>query len=108
MPEPLTPVTQVSVFSGIVMSMSFRLCSVAPSSRSLLSRAAPPRRRHRNRQFLTQILRRQRPRLAHQAVERAREHHAAALLAGAEAEIHDVIGDLDHVGVVLDDETVLP
>ena len=28
----------------------------------------------------------------------------AALLAGAEAQIDDVVGDLDHVGVVLDDE----
>ena len=32
LPDPLTPVTQVSVFSGIVMSTSFRLCSVAPVS----------------------------------------------------------------------------
>ena len=40
----------------------------------------------------------------HQAVERAGKHDAAALLARAEAEIDDVVGDLDHVGVVLDDE----
>ncbi len=38
----------------------------------------------------------------HQAVERAGKHDAAALLACAKPEIDDVIGDLDHVGVVLD------
>ncbi len=70
----------------------------------LLPGAAPPRRRHRNRQLLAQVLRGQRARLLHQAVERAREDDAAALLAGAEPQIDDVIGDLDHVGVVLDDE----
>ena len=46
----------------------------------------------------------ERPRFVHQAVERAREHDPTALLAGAEAEIDDVVGHLDHVGVVLDDE----
>ena len=34
----------------------------------------------------------------------ARKHDAAALLARAEPEVDDVIGDLDHVGVVLDDD----
>ena len=40
----------------------------------------------------------------HQAVERSRKDDAAALLAGAQPEIDDVIGDADHVGIVLDDE----
>ena len=33
LPEPLTPVTQVSMFSGISTSMPFRLCSAAPRTR---------------------------------------------------------------------------
>ena len=42
-------------------------------------------------------------------VERAREHDAAALLAGAKAHVDDVVGDADHVGVVLhhDDRVAL-
>ncbi len=68
----------------------------------LLPGSAPSRGRHRNREFLTEVLRGQRARLEHQRVERPREHDAAALLAGAETEIDDVIGDLDHVGVVFD------
>ena len=86
------------------MSMSFRLCSVRPDELQLLHRPAAARRGHRDRELLPQVLRRERPRLLHQRVERAREHDAPALLAGAEAEIDDVIGDADHVGVVLDDE----
>ena len=86
------------------MSTSLRLCSLAPSSRIFCPVPAPPRRRHRNRELLAQVLRGQRARLLHQPVERAGEHDAAALLARAEPEIDDVIGDLDHVGVVLDDE----
>ena len=70
----------------------------------LLPGAAPPRRRDRNGQFLPQVLRGQRPRLVHQAVERSGEHDPPALLAGPEAQIDDVVGDLDHVGVVLDDD----
>ena len=68
----------------------------------LLARAPPPRPRHRNRQLLAQILRGERARLLHQSFERARKHHAPALLAGAQPQIDDVIGDPDHVGVVLD------
>src|SRR5262245_31237142 len=70
----------------------------------LLSGAAPPRLRHRNRQLLTQILRRQRTRFLYQPVERSRIHDAPALLAGAKPEVDDVIRDADHIGVVLDDE----
>ncbi len=86
------------------MSTSFRLCSVAPVS---LIFCPVPRRRVVGTGIASscaQILRRQRARLVHQRVERAGEHDAAALLAGAEPEIDDVIGDLDHVGVVLDDQ----
>src|SRR5674476_1611763 len=43
-PDPLTPVTHVRVFSGIVTSIFFRLCSLAPST---LRRCPVPRRRSR-------------------------------------------------------------
>ena len=104
LPEPLTPVTTVSVLSGMLTSMSLRLCSVAPSSRIFcpFPAAAP------SATGMASSWRRyfdgQRSRLAHQAVERAGEHDAPALLAGPEAQIDDVVGDLDHVGVVLDDD----
>ena len=51
-----------------------------------------------------EILRGERARLVHQRFERAGEHDPAALLPRAEPEIDDVVGDLDHVGVVLDDQ----
>ena len=38
----------------------------------------------------------------HQPVERAGEHDPPALLARPETEIDDVVGDFDHVGIVLD------
>ena len=44
LPDPLTPVTQVSVLSGIATSIFFRLCSLAPSTRI---RWPVPRRRSR-------------------------------------------------------------
>ena len=96
--------TQVSVFSGIADVDVLEVVLGRAEQPDLLPGAAPPRRRHRNRQLLAQVLRRQRSRLVHQPVERAGEDDAPALLAGAEPEIDDVIGDLDHVGVVLDDE----
>ncbi len=108
MPDPLTPVTHVSVFSGIATSIVFRLCSLAPISRMLLPRALPPRHGHRNRQLLPQVLGRQRTGLLHEPLERPREHDLPALLACAEAQIDDVIGDGDHVGVVLDHEHRVP
>ena len=70
----------------------------------LLAAAAPPGGRHANRELLAEIFRRQRARLLHQAFERSRVDHATALLARAESQIDDVIGDADHVGVVLDDD----
>ena len=69
-----------------------------------LVRRLAPRRRHRNRELVAQVLRGQRPRLLQQRLERAGEDDAAALLAGAEAHVDDRVGDADHVGVVLDDE----
>ena len=60
--------------------------------------------RHRNREIVAQILRGERTRLAEQALEAAGVDDAAALLAGAEPEIDDLVGDANHVGVVLDDQ----
>ena len=70
----------------------------------LLVRRLAAHSRHRNRQLVAQVLRRERARLLQQRLERSGEHDAAALLAGAEPHVHDDIGDADHVGVVLDDE----
>ena len=67
-----------------------------------LRRALAPRRRHRDAQLAAQILGRERARLVDQPLERARIHDAAAMLAGAESHVDDVIGDRDHVGVVFD------
>ena len=39
-----------------------------------------------------------------QAGHVARIHHATALFAGAKTDVHDVIGDADHVFVVFDDQ----
>ena len=86
------------------MSTPFRLCSRAPNSRMRCGDALAARRRHRNAQLAAQVLRRQRARLLGQPLERARIHHAAAVLAGAQAHVDEVIGDGNHVGVVLDDE----
>ena len=103
LPDPLTPVTHVNVPSGNDTSMFFRLCGDAPVTRS---RWPVPRRRgrHRDGQLVAQVLRGQRPRVAPQALERALEHDASALLARAQPEVDDVVGDGDHVRVVLDDE----
>ena len=105
LPDPLTPVTQVSVFSGIADVDVLQVVLGRAEQPDLL--AACPRRRVVGTGIASSCRRyfdvSDRGSL-HQAVERAREHDAPALLAGAEAEIDDVIGDLDHVGVVLDDE----
>src|SRR2546422_486042 len=69
-----------------------------------LADTAPPHGRHGNRQLAPQVLGRQRPRFEHQLVERTGKHDAAALLAGSEPEIDDVVGDPDHVRVVFDNE----
>ena len=104
MPEPLTPVTQVSVFSGISMSTSLRLCSVAPRRRMLCRR---PRRRGDGTGIASSCRRyfavSERGSCSRSG-EIAGKHHAAALLARAEADVDDVIGDANHVLVVLDDE----
>ncbi len=104
LPDPLTPVITVSVLSGISTSMSRRLCSGRAIHPDALPGPAEPDRRHRNRQLAPQVLGGQRPRLVHEALEAAAVDHAPALLAGAQPEVDDMVGDADHVGVVLDDD----
>ncbi len=69
-----------------------------------LTGAATPQRGHRDRQLAAQVLGGQRPGVAGEPVERALVDHAAAVLAGPQPQIDDVVGDRDHVGVVLDDQ----
>ena len=57
---------------------------------------------HRNRQFIAQILRRERLRLPQQTRQVAGVHHSTALLARAQSDVDDVVGHADHVLVVLD------
>ena len=105
MPDPLTPVTQVSTPSGISTSMSLRLCSDAPSTRSRWFAGPAPRRRHRNRQLVAQVFRGQRPRVARAARRACRVKITRPPCSPApEPQVDDVVGDADHVGVVLDDE----
>ena len=82
----------------------FQIVLAGTDQTKLLPRAAAPHGGHRNGKLLPQVLRRQRPRLVNQTVERSRVHDAPALLARSEPEIDDVIGNLDHVGVVFDHE----
>lgn len=74
----------------------------------LLTRAAPPGGRHRNRELVAKVLGRQRPGLVHQALERPGVDDAPALLPRAKPEIDDMVGDANHVRVVLDDDHGVP
>src|SRR5581483_5853049 len=60
--------------------------------------------RDRDREVVAEILRGERAWLFQQALEGTSVDDAAALFAGAESEIDDLVGDADHVGVVFDDE----
>ena len=104
LPEPLTPVTHVNAFSGMRDVDALEVVLGRARELDLLTAAAAPGAGHRNRQLAAQVLRRQRARLLHESVERAGEDDAAALFASAEPKVDNVIGDLDHVGVVLDHE----
>ena len=71
---------------------------------NLVRQPLAPRRRHRNRELVPKIFRGQGSRLEQQSLVVARVDDLAALLAGTEADIDDVIGHANHVLVVLDDE----
>ena len=55
LPEPLTPVTAVSVPSGIATSMFFRLFARAPRMTISPFERRPPRRRRRDRALAAQV-----------------------------------------------------
>ena len=105
LPEPLTPVTAVSVPSGIDTSMFFRLLARAP--RMTISPFDDGRRVGgcRNRTLAAQIRAGQRamPSLQ-QLCRHALEDHVAAVLTRAGPEIDHVVRRPDRLLVVLDDD----
>ena len=104
LPDPLTPVTAVSSPSGISTSMSFRLCSLAPSTFSFwfvgLRRTAGTGIASSSRRYLAVSDRGS----CSSASSVPRKHDPPALLAGTQPHVDDRVGDADHVSVVLDDE----
>ena len=105
LPEPETPVTDVSTPSGNDTSMSRRLCSRAPTTVSC-------RRRSTGRRIggnLDALLARkigagERIRVAQKVVVRAAVHDLAAVLSCGGADVDDPVGVGDGVEVVLDDD----
>ena len=98
-PEPLTPLTTVSVPRGMDTSMPRRLCSRAPRMRSV---PVPARRGfgHRHHQLAPQVP------AGEASVQRgggSLVHEAPALAPGALAEVDHVVGGADRLRVVLDD-----
>ena len=103
LPEPETPVTQVSVPSGTSKSIPLRLLPRAPSRRSDLH-AGAPLRRDRDREPPGEVLAGERVRVAHDLLGRPRRDEVPAVLAGAGPEIDDVVRRRDRRLVVLDDQ----
>ena len=105
LPEPETPVTTVSNPSGKVTSTFFKLFALAPriahsrchSASAAAAGTGYPR-------LAGQILPSERGGFASICCGRAGRHKMAAGLAGARAEIDDVIGAANGFFVVLDDE----
>jgi hypothetical protein len=79
----------------------------AEHAQALIGRT-PARGRYRNRELVAEIFRGERARLLEELLERAREDHAPALLAGAEPHVDHGVGDADHVLVVLDYQHGVP
>ena len=103
LPEPETPVTQVSVPSGTSKSIPLRLLPRAPTRRSALV----PARRLAGigiESLPGEVLARQRVRVAHDLLGRPRRDELPAVLAGARPEVDDVVRRRDRRLVVLDDE----
>ena len=82
----------------------FQVVGAGPRDADALAGAPAPLDGHGNGQVAPEVLGRQRARVAREPVERALVDHPAAVLAGAEPHVDDVVGDGDHVGVVLDDQ----
>ena len=100
LPDPATPVSTTSTPSGMSTSTSCRLFVLAPRTSS-----APDRRPHRRLHGgpVVQVPPGQRG-ARPQPLERALEDDLAAGRAGARPEVDDVVGDLDDLGLVLDDQ----
>ena len=100
LPEPATPVTATSTPSGTSTETSLRLWSRA-------FRIGIEPRGARGAGFSSWRTSRWRPVAvpdAIEAVDRALEHDGPAVGPGARAHVDDVVGDPDHLRVVLDDE----
>ena len=102
LPPPDTPVTQVNRPSGISAVMFFRLLPRAPTTFSTRGGFLRAPLRHRDFAHAVEILAGQRIRVGHDVGRRAFGDDAAAMDAGAGADIDHVIGGADGVLVVLD------
>ena len=105
LPEPDTPVTEVSTPSGNDTSISRRLCSRAPttvSCRRAVDR--PADRGHLDALLARQVGAGDRVRVAQQLGVGAAVHDRAAVLAGRRADVDHPVGMRDGVLVVLDDD----
>ena len=101
LPEPETPVTQQKTPSGIATSIPFRLCSRAPRTR----RAPRGSRRslgHLDPALAGEVLAGQRGGILGDFGRRAGGDHVATVLAGAGAEVDEVVGGEHRALVVLD------
>ncbi len=100
LPDPATPVSTTSTPSGMSTSTSWRLLVLAPRTSSRPGRR-PDRRLHRR--AVVKVSAGQ-GRAGAQLLDRALEDHLAARRPGTRAEVDDVVGDGDDLGLVLDDE----
>ncbi len=104
LPEPLTPVTAVSVASGIATSMFFRLFARAPRMTISPFDGGTPGCRRRNRAFAAKIRAGERPVPVREQLRRLTlEDDVSAMLSGARPQVHDVVGGPDRLFVVLHD-----
>jgi hypothetical protein len=111
LPEPLTPVTQVSRPTGISTSTPRpsaprRLLPRAPHDAQPEGRCAKAGGRaallgHLDAQHVREVAAGQRIGVVGHLLRRALGHHAAAVHTGARAHVHHVVGGADHVLVVL-------
>ena len=105
LPEPDTPVTATKQPSGNSTSMS---CEVVLAGAAMTSRSSPGLRRTCRHRDAIACPDRYCPVIesfgAQQALDRPGVDDVAAVLAGARADVDDVVGDPDRLLVVLDDE----
>lgn len=102
LPEPETPVTAVRTPSGKETSMSRRLFSLAPITVSCRAGSTGRRISGTGMERLPhEVLAGDRLLVGEQLVQRTGVDDLAAVLTGARADVHDPVGDLDGVLVVL-------